>query len=248
MVQQLSPLTQIDYPDSDGQPMADNTLQFEWIVTFKENLELLFADNPNVFVAGDLLWYPVEGNNQIRRAPDVLVVFGRPKSQRGSYQQWREESIAPQVVFEILSPGNKLTEMALKLEFYDRYGVEEYYLYNPDRIDLTGWYRQDRTLRVIEDIEHWHSPRLGIYWQLTSQSFEVFKPSGEPFLTFLELDQRYRSEKLRADQEKLRADQEKLRADQERLRAEQAEAELVQLRSLLMRQQRDIATDDQENL
>lgn len=39
------------YPDSDGQPMADNTQQFRWIVLIKENLELLFAA-ANVFVAG----------------------------------------------------------------------------------------------------------------------------------------------------------------------------------------------------
>jgi Uma2 family endonuclease len=94
------------YPDSDGQPMADNTEQFQWIVLIKENLEFLFADDPNVFVAGDLLWYPVEGQPPIRVAPDALVAFGRPKGRRGSYQQWRGDNIAPQVVFEILSPGN----------------------------------------------------------------------------------------------------------------------------------------------
>ncbi|MFN6067264.1 MAG: hypothetical protein ACK45T_08855, partial [Pseudanabaena sp.] len=49
----------IDYPDSDGQPMADNTQQFRWIVLIKENLELFFANDSKVFVAGDLLWYPV---------------------------------------------------------------------------------------------------------------------------------------------------------------------------------------------
>jgi Uma2 family endonuclease len=50
----------IIYPDSDGQPMADNTQQFRWIVLLKENLECLFAADPQVFVAGDFLWYPVE--------------------------------------------------------------------------------------------------------------------------------------------------------------------------------------------
>ena len=76
-----TPLPQSDliYPDSDGQPMADNTLQFQWIVTIKENLERCFADHPEVFVAGDLLWYPQEGDNKIRRAPDVMVVLGRPR-------------------------------------------------------------------------------------------------------------------------------------------------------------------------
>jgi Uma2 family endonuclease len=75
MVSQL-PKPAIIYPDSDGQPMSDNTLQFSWIVKIKENLEILFAEDPNVFVAGDLLWYPVEGSNTIRRAPDAMVAFG----------------------------------------------------------------------------------------------------------------------------------------------------------------------------
>ncbi|MCA2684750.1 MAG: Uma2 family endonuclease, partial [Microcystis sp.] len=41
------------FPDSDGQPMADNTEQYEWIVKIKENLEIIFADDPKVFIAGD---------------------------------------------------------------------------------------------------------------------------------------------------------------------------------------------------
>jgi len=80
----------IIYPDSDGQPMADNTQQFRWIVLIKENLELIFAESADVFVAGDLLRYPVEGHPEIRVAPDVLVAFGRAKGDRGSYQQWHE--------------------------------------------------------------------------------------------------------------------------------------------------------------
>lgn len=133
MVIQLPSSTQkgIIYPDSDGQPMADNTKQFELIVWIKNNLELLFANDPNVFVAGDLLWYSVEDHNKLCQAPDVMVVFGRPKGYRGSYQQWLEDNIPPQVVFEIWSPGNRISKMAKKLEFYERYGVEEYYLYTP---------------------------------------------------------------------------------------------------------------------
>src|SRR6266704_5862438 len=59
------------YPESDGLPMADNTKQFRWIVTIQGGLDALFKDEPNVFVAGDLLWYPVEGKPTIRLAPDV---------------------------------------------------------------------------------------------------------------------------------------------------------------------------------
>nr|WP_230842789.1 hypothetical protein [Gloeobacter morelensis] len=66
--------------------MSDNTRQFRWIVYIKEGLEWLFAGDPNVFIAGDLLWYPVEGDNKIREAPDAMVAFGRPKGDRGSYR------------------------------------------------------------------------------------------------------------------------------------------------------------------
>ena len=55
--------TAIVYPSSDGKRMAENTLQFEWIVTVQGGLDALFTNDPNVFVAGDLLWYPFKGIN-----------------------------------------------------------------------------------------------------------------------------------------------------------------------------------------
>ncbi|QHV01651.1 Uma2 family endonuclease [Synechocystis sp. CACIAM 05] len=180
----------IIYPDSDGQPMADNTLQFRWIVLIKENLECVFRDSPDVFVAGDLLWYPVERHPEIRVAPDVMVVVGRPKGERGSYQQWQEENIGPQVVFEILSPGNRLKEMAKKLVFYEQYGVEEYYIYDPERVDFTGYERQGENFVVIETIHDWVSPRLGIRFVLTQEQLEIYDPQGNRFLTTIEFSER----------------------------------------------------------
>ncbi|MFN6140921.1 MAG: Uma2 family endonuclease [Pseudanabaena sp.] len=196
----------IDYPDSDGQPMADNTQQFRWIVLIKENLELFFANDSKVFVAGDLLWYPVEGSPEIRVAPDVMVAFDRPKGDRGSYKQWLEGNIAPQVVFEILSPGNRLKEMTKKLQFYDRHGVEEYYIYDPESNDLHGLYRQDKRLNIIEDINNWTSPRLQIRFTLTEETLEIYRPDGQKFLTTLELSQRFEQEHQRAEQEYQRAE------------------------------------------
>lgn len=147
-----SPAIEVAYPDSDGKPMANNTKQFRWIVVIQQNLDWLFTDDPNVFVAGDLFWYPVEGRNTLVNAPDVMVVFGRPKSDRGSYQQWKENNIPPQVVFEILSPSNDRKEMEKKLLFYDRYGVEEYYIYDPDTNQLAGWLRTEDGLDIIDSI------------------------------------------------------------------------------------------------
>jgi Uma2 family endonuclease len=221
MVGQLKK-TEVIYPDCDGNPMSDNTLQFSWIVKIKENLEILFANEPNVFVAGDLLWYPVEGDNKTRRAPDTMVAFGRSKGYRGSYQQWLEDNIAPQVVFEILSPGNRLAEMTAKFEFYDRYGVEEYYIYDPDRVDVTGWLRQDGKLQGISDIAGWVSPRLGVRFEL-GEELEIYTPAGELFLSPLEISQKAETAQLEATRQQARATLAESQAQLERDRANAAE-------------------------
>ena len=185
MVAQIPTPTQIEYPDSDGKPMSDNTKQFRWITVIKYNLDWLFANDENVFIAGDLLWYPVEGNPKRRVAPDVMVVFGRPKGDRGSYKQWQEAGIAPQVVFEILSPGNTTNEMASKLAFYDRHDVAEYYIYDPDTNILSGWERLDDYLAEITVMQDWTSPRLGIKFDLSMPpELQIYRPDGELFLTF----------------------------------------------------------------
>ncbi|UBF24280.1 Uma2 family endonuclease [Kovacikia minuta CCNUW1] len=210
----------IHYPDSDGQPMAANTRQFEVIVYIKKGCDWLFLDDPNVFVAGDLLWYPVEGNNQLKLAPDTMVVFGRPKGDRGSYQQWKEDNIAPQVVFEVVSPGNTIPEMNRKFQFYERYGVEEYYIYDPDRLSLGGFIRQDGCLEAVEEMEGWVSPRLKIRFSLSPEGqLMLYRPDGMQFETYEQIAER--------------AEQERVRAEQERTRAEAAEQEVERLKAQL---------------
>jgi Uma2 family endonuclease len=228
----------VEYPDSDGLPMAENTLQFKWIVLVKEGIEAVFGRDPNVFVAGDLFWYPVEGDPGIRTAPDVLVALGRPKGHRGSYRQWEENGIAPQVVFEILSPGNRAGEMERKRLFYQKYGVEEYYIYDPDFGVLEGWLRKGQILESIERMEGFVSPRLGIRFEPGEgpDNLIIRDPEGNPFVTPLEQTEMLRAEQRRLleanqhlQQERQRADGERLRADGERLRAERLAAKLREL-------------------
>jgi Uma2 family endonuclease len=209
---QINTQQHIIYPDSDGKPMADNTVQFRWIQMIYYNLAWLFADNQEVFVAGDLLWYPVEGDNKTRQAPDVMVVFGVEKGDRGSYQQWKEHGIAPQVVFEIRSPGNRQKELDRKLLFYNRYGVEEYYLYDPDRNDLSGCIRHEDDLAVIEDINHWVSPRLQVRFECSEETLQLYRPDGQRFLTPLEVEQQLQQERQRAEQLTTELEQERQRA------------------------------------
>ncbi|MGK7933068.1 MAG: Uma2 family endonuclease [Microcystaceae cyanobacterium] len=208
MVIQINSITNKDiiYPESDGKPMADNTLQFRWITTIKTNLDWLFAQDETVFIAGDLLWYPEEGNNKKSQAPDVMVIFGRPKGERRSYQQWKEENIAPQVVFEILSPSNTPTEMSRKLLFYQSYGVEEYYIYDTNKNELSGLIQGENGLKTIEEMNGWVSPRLQIRFEVANPELKLYHPNGEVFTSYTE-------EKQRADQANQRADQESQRAE-----------------------------------
>ena len=229
----MNPLLRIDpddpYPESDGAPMAENTLEFDWIVKIKENLEILFADRADVFVAGDLFWYPVPDRRLIGPlAPDAMIAFGRPKGPRGSYRQWEEGGIAPAVVFEIMSPSNSVKEMRDKLEFYDTYGVEEYYVYDPEHNRLEIWLRQGGSLRQMSHRNGWTSPRLGIRFAVLPETLEIFDPAGRPFRSPVELARQAEQERLRAEQADERAEQERRRAEQAQERAEQADQRAAQ--------------------
>ena len=173
--------TEVFYPDSDGQPMANNTLHAEYMATTKYGIESVFADRDDVFVAMDLFWYPVKGKPKIALAPDVIVALGRPKGERKSYKQWEEDNIAPQVVFEFLSES----------AFFERYGVQEYYIYDVERKELSGFTRyqeHDDALEPITDMQDWISPRLGVRFDISSGALQLYKPDGEPFLSYLELN------------------------------------------------------------
>jgi Uma2 family endonuclease len=250
----LFPAGPIHYPDSDGKPMADNTKQARWIVVLFSNLAALFYARADVFVACDLLWYPVEGQAEIRIAPDVLVVFGRPKGDRGSYKQWEEGGVPLTVAFEILSPGNTVEEMDDKRAFYEEHGVEEYYVYNPDTNRLLVFVRRGDVLRRVRPVDGFVSPLLGIRFDLSGPELVVLGPEEERFLTFEELkeerqregqqrrqaearaeqekqraegaEHRAEHETQRANKERQRAEQEKQRAEQEKQRAERAEQQL----------------------
>ena len=177
----------IVYPESDGKPMADNTLQWEWMVRIVGELREQFKDQ-NVFVAGDLFWYPVQGDTGTVVAPDGLVVFGRPQQHRGSYKQWEEDNIAPQVVFEVKSPSNTRAEMDEKEDFYDRHGVEEYYHIDPYENELEAFVRRGSRLRSVKWDKGFTSPRLGIRFEHREGELIIIKFEPDQTIVLSTLD------------------------------------------------------------
>jgi Uma2 family endonuclease len=211
----------IEYPDSDGKRMADNTQQYRWIVKVQGNLDIWYRDNPDVFVAGDHLIYAAQGDPKKRRAPDVDVAFGRPKGDRGSYQVWLENGVFPQVIFEVLSPKNRVEEMRKKKAFYRHYGAEEYYVINPQRkVPTVEIFLRVGGRFVKQKAAGFVSPRLGVRFEPTATDLVLYLPDGRPFLTLVELGEKAEEETKRADDAEQRADAEQQRADAEQRRAE----------------------------
>jgi Uma2 family endonuclease len=214
----------IDYPESDGLPMSDNTKQFEWIVTLADNIKALFHGRDDVFVCGNQNWYPVEGHPEICAAPDVYAVFGRPRGHRPSYKQWEEGNVPMTVVFEIRSPKNTDEEMAAKHLFYEEYGVEEYYLYDPDADSLQAYVRRGSVLARMRFAKEYVSPRMGIRFDLSGEEMVVYHPDGQRFLTFEEL---------------------KVRADHAQRELDRVEQQLARIKALNLKVVKGQASDEE---
>ena len=121
----------VDYPSTDGKPMAESDFQLHPLIYAVERLRRYFRNDPDVYVSGNLLIYYEAGNKRKAVAPDVFVVFGARDVKRSSYLLW-EEPKAPDFVLEITSRSTWREDQE-KRELYRRLGVREYCQYDPTR-------------------------------------------------------------------------------------------------------------------
>ena len=124
----------VDYPDSDGLPMAENEFQFRSILYANSALAAYYRALDDVYVVGNLLLYyepsPRPGVPGKSVSPDLMVVLGAPKHMRSSYLLW-EEPKAPDFVLEVASESTYRSDLGDKRDTYARIGVSEYWLYDP---------------------------------------------------------------------------------------------------------------------
>jgi Uma2 family endonuclease len=135
----IAPTTGIEYPSSDGQPMAETPTHVEAIMLLHQALQDFFRDRSDVFVASDIFWYWQEGNPGARVSPDVMVVPGvqpRDIRDRRSFFSWEESGAVPAVVFEMASEGTVLQDLGPKYWQYEELGVREYFLFDPEGLHL----------------------------------------------------------------------------------------------------------------
>src|SRR5579859_2011180 len=121
----------IEYPTSDGKPMAETDFHRDLMVDEIETLKLHYADQPEVYVSGNLLIFYEEGNRRKHISPDVFVVRGVGMRRRLYYLLW-EEKKSPEVIFEITSKTTRREDLGKKRTLYrDVLKVKEYFLFDP---------------------------------------------------------------------------------------------------------------------
>jgi Uma2 family endonuclease len=123
---------EIEYPESDGKPVAESELHMLQLLTLLFVLRTYFANQQDVYVGANMMMYYVEGDPKQSVAPDVFVVMGVPKHVRRTFKVWQEGK-APDVVIELSSRGTKYEDTGTKRGLYEALGVQEYFIFDPQR-------------------------------------------------------------------------------------------------------------------
>jgi Uma2 family endonuclease len=97
--------------------------------------------------------------DQTRNAvqPDIVVILNNNPNQikEGRY------SGVPDLLVEVLSPGNKEFDLIVKKELYERFGVKEYWVVDPDtKLALVFSLQENRYQKISESISKIHSDLL----------------------------------------------------------------------------------------
>lgn len=128
----LTESIEIEYPESDGQPMAETDLHRDWMIRIIDRLLYRYRNDPNTYVSGDLLVYWVEGDPRRSVAPDAFVAKGCPMHRRRTFKVW-EEPAPPTVAIEVTSLSTKRNDEVEKPRKFAEIGIAEYFLFDPTR-------------------------------------------------------------------------------------------------------------------
>jgi Uma2 family endonuclease len=122
--------SEIEYPESDGQPIGETDFHITATLLLLQMLRDHFENEPQIYVASDMMFYYEPGNPRAVKAPDVFVVKGVGKHKRRVYKLWEEQAI-PCTLFEITSKQTAQADLTTKYQLYERLGVKEYFLFDP---------------------------------------------------------------------------------------------------------------------
>ena len=225
----------VEYPSSDGRPVAESDHQFIPLTYAANRLREHFRDREDVYVAGNLLIYYEEGNLNACVAPDVFVVLGAARGKRSNYRLWEERKI-PDFVLEVTSRSTRYEDQGKKRRLYQRLGVREYWQYDPtgdylepplQGLELrAGRYRPLPRRELADGTVVLASEALGLELRLTDRGLRFHDPvTGHDLPDLAETDAAWR----RAEQARQEAE----------TRLAQADRRIAELEALLRRSGRD---------
>ena len=172
----------IDYPTSDGRPMAETEDHIYLMLDLIQSLNMYRRTARQFYVAGNLLMYYEEGNKHRHVAPDVFAARGVSKHRRRYYLVW-EEKKAPEVIIELTSKSTRKEDLKEKFHLYrDTLKVQEYFLFDPHqeylRPQLQG-YRlvQGQYVRINPVADRLPSQVLGLHLEAHGRDLRLYDPA-----------------------------------------------------------------------
>lgn len=176
----------IEYPDSDGKPMAEGDIQRDYMIYAIESLRSYFQNRPDAYISGNLFIYYEQGNPQSVVAPDTFVVFGVSNQERRSYKTWEEQNKTPDFAIEITSMSTRSNDQGAKKGIYAFLGVREYFQYDPtgDYLNpqiqgfrlVEGNYFPTEVNRLPDDTLSVSSEVLGLELRVQSRQMHFYNP------------------------------------------------------------------------
>ena len=244
----------VEYPYSDGRPMAESEAQLNAMLHVVSALKWYFRNRPDVYVGADMFLYHEEGNPAAVVAPDVFVVMGAPKraeNPRLSYKLW-EEPKGPDFVLEVVSRSTWPADRDRKRALYVSLGVEEYWLHDPTgeqlssrlrgmRLDGDGYRELEPGAEALRG-RRLRSAVLGLDVRVRQDgALRMSDPvTGQDLLTYDEENDSRRAAENRAGEEaaarmaaETRAGAAELRARQEVAARRASEARVAELQALV---------------
>jgi Uma2 family endonuclease len=211
----------VDYPTSDGKPMAETDVHRKLMMDLIESLEARYAADPDVYVSGNLLLFYEEGNKRRHVSPDVFVVQGVVKKERDYYLLWNEGK-GPDIVIELTSKSTRSEDVKKKMALYrDVLQVPEYFLFDPFQDYLTpsmqGYRLVDGNYEFIGSVAgKLPSEILGLHLERVGSQLRLYDPTtGLRLPTTEESRDAERGARLEAEAARLEAE-----AENDRLRQE----------------------------
>jgi len=221
----------IEYPTRDGRPVAETPLHYKRLGDAAHALFTHYETRPGAYVGVNMMVYDERGNPRRFLSPDIFVAFGVADRERDIYKLWEDR--APSFVLEMTSKSTR-KEDERKMVRYARWGVTEYFLYDPRReyVDpplrafelARGAYRSKRTVTLSNGERGIPSRTLDLELWLDGSALRFYdRATGQNLLT-------PREERLRAEIARSEAEVANARAAEETAKRKRLEAELARLR------------------